>query len=566
MSDISRLENELARQRSINRELHSELNTISYGVSSAHNRLENLNNSINNTLDVSRDHLDQAGQTMLAALQTQHEIQAMYVRFKAMELANKRIRDCNNKKYYDFANYTKVRKLVQGIMDNLDVNMASDRVIYRSVEEQHLKTPDYWLTCALLSIMAWRNDDRALADRAIRLAMELDKKSSSVFYMLFNLRMHRENAALMWFREYQQCDLKGADQRTLLVLFALVSRCINTSEEISDSARQEINGFIRRVVDQSVRVKGFRREDMVKLILRHLNELTPKDQPDYPLLRKYSTEYGKFTSVLNQARGNVPILEFFRQVLNVGSEERNALIKDYIDELIRAANSQEKAVYEEIAYNETIIRMNGDVDKAKEIFGKQKLHDEREMNLVYEMVEWIYGADSDDVNGQSRLNMFVLTRDYQQEAIQKRTEQYRAIDRFRAGVKIGDYSTTMDFRAEQDERNKADAFFAQQRDHILSGIKNTGAFISFGIAGLGAVAALMLEPGLLAVTGIAACVGAGMLMLNKSKRRQAELDYESNCRVTGQIIGELCQEFGQFEQEFASFDCYAEEVLRELEV
>lgn len=565
MSDISRLESELARQRSINRELHSELNTISYGVSSAHNRLENLNNSINNTLDVSRSHLDQAGQTMLAALQTQQEIQEMYTRFKAMEMANKRIRDCNNKKYYDFANYTKVRKLVQGIMDNLDVNMASDRVIYKSVEEQHLKTPDYWLTCVLLSIMAWRNDDRALADRAIRLAVELDKKSSSVFYMLFNLRMHRESAALMWFREYQQCDLKGADQRTLLVMFALVSRCVNTSEDISDNTRREINDFIRQTVDQSIRAKGFRRENMVDLIESHLDTFAPKDQPDYPLLRKYSTDYGKLTAVMNQAKGNIPILEFFRQVRSVGPEERNALIKDYIDELIIAANAQEKAVYEEIAYNELIIRMEGDVDKAKEIFGKQKVHDERELNLVYEMVEWIYGADSRDVNGQSRLNMFVLTQDYQLEAVQKRTGKYRDIDRFHSGITIGEYSASMDLRSEQAEHQKARTFFEDRRDTALSLIKNTGAYISFGIAALGAVGAALLEPALLAVTGIAGCVGGAIFLVNKSKRRQAELDCESDCRVTCQIISELCQEYSQFEQEFASFDAYADELLQELE-
>jgi len=178
MSNIASLEAELSRQRSINNELRSELNMIESHVSSAYNRLENFNQSICNRLDTSRSRLDESELKMEAAMTTQAEIEQLFHRFKAMEMANKRIRECNNRKYYDFANYTKVRKLVQGVMDNLDVNMASDRVIYKSVERQHLQTPDYWLTCVLLSIMAWRNDDKPLADRAMSVALSLDKKAA----------------------------------------------------------------------------------------------------------------------------------------------------------------------------------------------------------------------------------------------------------------------------------------------------------------------------------------------------------------------------------------------------
>jgi hypothetical protein len=39
------------------------------------------------------------------------------------------------------------------MMDNLDLNMVKDSVIYKSVEKQHLLTPDYWLTSVLISIM-----------------------------------------------------------------------------------------------------------------------------------------------------------------------------------------------------------------------------------------------------------------------------------------------------------------------------------------------------------------------------------------------------------------------------
>lgn len=565
MSSIASLEAELDRQRAINRELHSELNTISYGVSRAHDRLESFNSKVCNTLDTSYRSLNDSESKMLASLETQAEIEALYVRFKAMELANKRIRDCNNRKYYEFANYSKVRKLVQGIMDNLDVNMASDRVIYKSVERQHLQTPDYWLTCVLLSIMAWKNDDKPLADRAMGLAMELDKKSSSIFYMLFNIRMQREDAALKWFFQYQQCELKGADQRTFLLLFALISRCINSNEEVGERVREEIDHFIRRVVDATIRSEGYSREEMIQIIVHHLEKFVPTEQPDYPLLRKYSKEYSKYASALLQAKANVAILDYFRNIVRVSLEQRNAFVKSFIDELIAKPNLQEKEVDDEIAYNEIIIRMEGDVDKAKAIWGSKKIHDEKDMNLIYEIIEWIYGADKDDVNGQSRLNMLVLSKDLQREAIGNRTEAYRSVERRYSEMAIGQYTANMDLEDEQGEKAKVRTFYEGIRENVLAGIKDWPAYVGFGVAAVSAIASPMVSSGLLAVSAIGAGYGLIKLLSNKSERKQAEMDYLENCRLAEIAITSLCEEYKKYEDEWASYDVYAEEIFRELD-
>lgn len=565
MSDIASLEAELSRQQSINRELQYELNLIASGVNNAYNRLENFNRKICNVMDTSKSMLDDSTNKMLASLETQAEIERLYVRFKAMELANKRIRDCNNKKYYDFANYSRVRKLVQGLMDNLDVNMASDRVIYKSIEREHLKTPDYWLTCVLLSIMGWKNDDKALADRAMALAMELDKKSSSIFYMLFNIRMDREDAALKWFMQYQQCELKGADQRTFLLLFALISKSINSSEELNEQSREEIDHFIRKVIDATITSQGYSREEMVEKVLEHLKDFVPSESMDYPLLRKHCGDYSRLNGIMMQAKANVSILEYFREVLHVQPEQRNTFIKSFIDEVIAASNDQEKAVYEEIAYNETIIRCEGDVDMAKEIFGKQKVHDEKELNLIYEMIEWVYGADKEDINGQSKMNMFVLTRDLQREAVEKRTEEYRACDRKHLKVGFGDYKTTMNFDDQPGETRKVEAFYQQKRNEELAGIKNWPAFVGFGIGAAAAVASFFVSYALLVVTAFGIGFGVVKLLVNRTQRKQAELQYQQNCRLATQMIGELYQEHKAFEAEYASYDAYYEEIQRELD-
>lgn len=153
-SQLSQLEHELRQVERYNAELRGELSTVANGVSRAQRDLEDYNTKIRSTLDNCNGSMHSSHQRVVDAIALQGDIEKLYVRFKNVELANKKIRAANNKKYYDFANYRTVRKIVQGIMDNLDVQMVSDQAITKTVEVQHLQTPDYWLTCVLISVMA----------------------------------------------------------------------------------------------------------------------------------------------------------------------------------------------------------------------------------------------------------------------------------------------------------------------------------------------------------------------------------------------------------------------------
>ena len=219
-AQVSRLESQLREIERENSRLRSEISSTVNSVNQAERNLANYNQHIRTSLDNATGVINNSINRALEAYELQGQIDVLYTRYKCVELANKKIRTLNNKKYYDFNNYRTVRKIVQGMMDNLDLNMVSDAIIYKSIEKQHLLTPDFWLTSALISIMAWKTDDKVLADRAVEVAYKLDSKNSSMFYMIFNLRMDRNEAAVKWFLEYQKCELKGSDENTFLMLFS----------------------------------------------------------------------------------------------------------------------------------------------------------------------------------------------------------------------------------------------------------------------------------------------------------------------------------------------------------
>lgn len=561
-SEVSRLESKLREVEAINRELRNELAIVANGVSRAQNTLENYNAHMQNTLQNSDNMMHSSHQRVIDAYELQGEIERLYVRFKNIELANKKIRAANNKKYYDFANYRTVRKIVQGIMDNLDVNMVSDKTITKSVEVQHLQTPDYWLTCVLISVMAWKNDDKELADRAMARAISLDKKHSAIFYMLFNLRMQRDEAALKWFVTYQECEQKGSDQRTFLMLFSLISKTI--TESVDENTRSKISAYINSVILSSAQAEGYDEADIVAKIRNNYSRLRLSEQLEYALLRKYCGVFNELATNMMLAKNNINILEFILKIINVPAEQRNEFLKDYIDELIASPNRVEESVYEEIAYNELVIKLEGDVETAQAQYEAEQQRATNQLNLISEMVGWIYERDNQDINGQIRLNMFTLTKDLQEKAIQSYAEDYRSRKKTILPITINDYTTTADFECESDETKKIETYYTDIKDSALSTVKNWKAFIGFGAAVLAAVGAFFVGFTLFALTAVGIGYGVFVLLTNKSRRKQLELSCKDNIRAATDILQKLFIEFKQYQTQFDEYDVYYNRIINEL--
>ena len=557
-SELNALERELSQAQQINRELRGELSTITNGVSNANKELSDYNSKIRNTLDNCNGTMNSSHQRVVDAIALQGEIEVLYTRFKHVELANKKIRECNNKKYYDFANYRTVRKIVQGIMDNLDVQMVSDKTITKSVEVQHLQTPDYWLTCVLISVMAWRNNDKELADRAMARAINLDKKNSAIFYMLFNLRMGRDEAALKWFYTYQECELKGSDQRTFLMLFSLVSKTL--SDTVDENTKNEVFSFIKKVIDANMKASGYDEDEIIARIKHYFNRMQPSDQLQYSMLRKCCGEFDQLTSTMMQAKNNVNILEFILKTSNVPEEQKNTFLKGYIDELIASPNQAEKEVYDEIAYNELVIKLEGDVTAAKEQFDAEQTKKANDLNLIAEMIDWIYERESQEVNGQIKLSMFTLTKMLQEKAAESHVEDYRARRKNNYAATLGEYSTTINFKREDEEYDKIKKFYTEKKDAELATIKAWPAYIGFGVAVAALIGCFFVGFGLLVLTLGGAGYGAFKLLSNKSHVKQCEQKCEEGIKATSETMSKLFAEFKQYNKELDEYDAYYEQI------
>jgi hypothetical protein len=561
-SRVSKLEAELSGIEIQNQAIRNEIAGVVSEIVRNNSVLLNYNDKIRNSLDTAATTLNDSINKALDSFEVQAEIDHIYSKYKRVELANKRIRALNNRKYYEFNNYRTVRKLVQGIMDNLNLNMVSDEVIYKSIEKQHLKTPDYWLTCALLSIMAWNNDDKLLADKAIERAVSLDKKNSSIFYMIFNIRMGREEAAAKWFMLYQQCDLTGSDESTFLMLFSLISKTLTVN--VDDKTAGEVKNFINRMMLKNAEREGYKEEEIIGRIQQNLLRLKTSESYDFPGLGKYCKDYDKLLDMLNLAYNNYHILEMINRIKNVPIDEKNRYLSDFMDELLKKPIPSEQETYDEIEYNELIIRYNGDVDKAKAEIAEKKKKSEQEFNLMLSLISWIYDFSLDKVNGQMRLNMFTLMKGLQEKAANKYFSYYRSLHKKVLSVELSDYKADVDFTERAAELENINNYYGEQIAEKLGKVKNTYAYLAFGAGVASLIAAYFLQP-LVALAGVGFGIfGVVKIFSNKRKKSHITLELQGAKRVTQELLQKLFDEYTRLNETFNETDLVSGKILEEL--
>ena len=559
---LNELEKELKNAQRLNAELSGELSTIRNGVTRARKQLDDYSRSIQNTIENCNKTIIESHQRISDVLTVQGQIEKMYACFKNIETANKKIREANNIIYYDFANYRKVREIVQGLIDNLDLQLVTDEVITESIEAKHLQAPNYWLTCVLLSIMAWKKNDKTKADRAKTFAIKLDKKSSSIFYMMFNLRLSREEAARKWFKLYQNCALKESDRRTFLMFFSLLSKTM--IDDVDKITKNEIFTYISKVIDSNTKTANYEEETMIHQIRRFFNLWQPNDTLSYDKLRKYCTDFDQLSKIMMQAKNNINILKFIRKTVHdIPSEERNAFPKTYIDELIKQPIPDENRVYDEITYQNLVIAQQGNVDAAKSAFLSDHVKEDRDLNLISDLIDWIYGHKTKEITRQIRLNMFTITKFLHEKAVDAHVADYRSQRKITHTVTIGSYSTEVNFRNEDAEHNKVSAYFTLKKDEAVAKIKNWGAYFWFGAGVASGVGAFFAGYWLIPIALIAAVCGVGKLLNNKSQLKHLEINCAKNIRSTDQILHQLFTEFKEYQTELDKYDSYYDSIKNE---
>ena len=243
--------------------------------------------------------------------------------------------------------------------------------------------------------------------------------------------------------------------------------------------------------------------------------------------------------------------------------ERNTYLKEYLNELLAKPNDVEISTYDEIEYNELIIRLSGDVDRAKEVFDQELLKRESDLNIISSIIGWIYDFSNDDVNGQMRLNMFTFVKTLQEKAANKYFDQYRSMYKDIHPVQILDYSSDVSFQQEATENNKVESFYQEMQRNEMANVKDLGAYIAFAVAVASGIASPFVNLMLLIGTAVAGVVGAGILISNRFKRKNIILRVQKQKSNVLEILHKMFVEYESFKSLYKERDEISERIMNE---
>ena len=420
---IAELQREIgAVERELN-EINGELNMIANSAASNNTLLMGTANALSNSMANNASSLDYTNGMINATFDTQLQIKELFFIFKDMETANKKIRALNNKLFFDFRDHAKVRKIVYALMDNLNLDIVSNETIYNTIEKEHLKQPDFWLTYVLLAVMFWKSNDQAKTEQCVAAALKLNEKNTVLFMFQFNLAVHRYSAALKWLQIFEKLGMNGSDAKTLLMLVSSLESKINNFDDRTNPVAIEVANFIRaKVKEDNTDVDH---NALVADVCSFMEKLDTPETLKYEWYRKYVADYQQMANALSKAKNNETILEYFTDISHIVANEKNTVLDNYMSKLISEPSEGEKAIYDEIEYNENIIKAVEEIKTskglitsldfkkiAKERYLAKKKHDESKLNSVLELMNWSYNGCDETINTLTKWNIFVLNKEY----------------------------------------------------------------------------------------------------------------------------------------------------------
>ena len=577
---ISQLQREIgAVERELN-QINSELNMIASSAATNNSLLLGTANALSSSMASNANSLDFTNNMITDTFNTQLQIKELFFIFKDMETANKKIRALNNKLFFEFRDHAKVRKIVYALMDNLSLDIVSNETIYKSIEKEHLKQPDFWLTYVLLAIMHWKENDKEQTARCVELALKLNEKSTVLFLFQFNLAIKRFDSALKWLKCYEKLGMTGADAKTLLLLVASVESKINDFDDRTDSVAIEIARYIRERVEKDDAEVDH--EHLIGEVCSFMEKLDTPETLKYEYYRKYVQDYQQMANALSRAKNNETILEYFTEISHITFHEKNTVLDNYMSKLISEPSEGEKSIYDEIEYNENIIKAVEEIKTskglitsldfkkiAKERYEAKKKHDESKLNAVLELMNWSYNGCDENINSLTKWNIFVLNKKYAVEGYELYNKRYRALNSNKHRVDIEEFFTETDFKNQKRDEESIDQFIDKKTADLLHRARKPLFYVGIILTILGVVGGIlgnvMAESSALLILGLSVagigCVMAVISLIdNILKKNKIRNRMEKNRVRYKEILGKIYEDKNAFDIEFDKGDVISKDI------
>lgn len=456
-----------------------------------------------------------------------------------------------------FSQHQKVRRYVTGILQASDSKLVKKEVMETATSELMISIPHYWLVPALVALSAWINDNRELAETALREAMSRDDEKTSLLFALICRRASRNNATMVWLKRYFAMQDPMDIERKMIVVLDAYANGLFGGDSRSMCAEQ-IGGWIAEMED----VVGFR-ETQVSRWEQEIEAKTPSSIPSsYPYLEKYATNWSELRAMLCNCSLHQTLLDYIKGILEQPNGETGELKKqldELLDSLVTNYDNAELPLRQQKRVADLIIECKGDEAEALRRFDAERSAFDEKTDLMQLLTNAAMNPELVHASEATQKLSLAVCKDWMIEAYDNVTLKNRMA--FVQEVKLnieGFACETVDGDNEEKIRENAKAHFEALRDNAISQVKQSSMdFFLLGAGILVFVISLFTElPWFIGL--LAAGFGVLKFFLGKNKVKTTienlYKQYEEILRQVNDTVKAVCAEVVDFRREVAALD------------
>lgn len=282
-----------------------------------------------------------------------------------VQRAETRLGAIEDKIDHEFGHHKTVRRTAVGMLQAFDVGLVSEENVRMVSDQLMIQTPRYWLAPALVALASWSADDRTLCERAVDEAFRRSPDRTSLFFALVLRRQGRKEGAVRWLRHY----LLAQDPAALGREFAIILEAI---------AQGAFGPVGRDLLDRTLADWRTQLMDSAEVqdrqVKRWRDEIDtlrgPSAQTEFPRLATVSPQWGTLDAVMSAARGQQPLLDKYRAIMErefEPSERIEDAVDDILDRLVKEYDNEELPLRRDLAFNQAVVDHDGDLAAARRV-------------------------------------------------------------------------------------------------------------------------------------------------------------------------------------------------------
>lgn len=282
-----------------------------------------------------------------------------------------------------FGNYSVVRNTMVGILQATDTALVRKATISTVSEELMISTPDYWLAPVLVALAAWINNNRDLAERAIREAVKRDNEHTSLAMALVCRRNNRTATCYEWLARYFSTqNAARIDADAMVYIDAYINGIFGTDEK--HLCDDYMAGWIEQIRNQRPEFESEQSKSWAEYFTNYEEDMSSR----YPALKVVVKEFDYINKYLGKVEAIESISNDFADLKASDVDERTLAeqVDRHLMELVNSDDSKERSLRRQEEYLLAVKAFGGDVERARELVNRRRDEKRQQtMNIIDQM-------------------------------------------------------------------------------------------------------------------------------------------------------------------------------------